>query len=257
MARTGRQTSGTGIYHVSLRGINHQRIFEETEDYEKYLHCLGAVKKQSGFKLYAYCLMGNHIHMLLKEGDEPLSTTMKRLGVRYAYWFNAKYRRTGHLFQDRFKSEPIEDDVYFLTALRYIYQNPVAAGLCEKTDEYEWSSRRFSGKKNGLTDESDLKKIIPLPMIKEKAEELLDEASVSAKRGRRRRFSDQEAEAFMREICGASNAAAFQSLSAERQRRCIKRLWAKRVPIRQQARITGLGKGIVERWTAKGRGGTK
>lgn len=96
--------------------------------------------------------MGNHVHLLLREGKEPLSQIFKRLGVRYVYWYNWKYKRTGHLFQDRFKSEPVEDDTYFLAVLRYIYQNPVKAGLCEKPEEYQWSSYFPSSPYRSLVD---------------------------------------------------------------------------------------------------------
>ena len=124
MPRNARKQSKSGIFHVMLRGINRQVIFQDDEDCEKYLQCLVECQKLSGFQLYAYCLMGNHVHLLLEEKKEPLSQIFKRLGVRYVYWYNWKYKRTGHLFQDRFKSEPVEDDSYFLAVLRYIFQNP-------------------------------------------------------------------------------------------------------------------------------------
>ena len=86
-------------------------------------------KEISGFEMYAFCLMTNHVHLLLRETDEPLEVVFKRIGSRYAYWYNNKYQRIGHLFQDRFKSENVEDDAYFLTVLRYIIQNPMKAGM--------------------------------------------------------------------------------------------------------------------------------
>ena len=88
--------------------------------------------------LYQYCLMDNHVHLLLKTGSESLSHLMKRIGVRYAAYFKWKYHRTGHLFQDRFRSEPVEDDSYLLAVYRYIVLNPVKAGLCEKPGAYPW-----------------------------------------------------------------------------------------------------------------------
>ena len=88
--------------------------------------------------LYNYCLMGNHVHLLLKTGSEPLSHLMKRICVRYAAFFKWKYHRTGHLFQDRFRSEPVEDAAYLLAVYRYITLNPVKAGLCEKPGVYPW-----------------------------------------------------------------------------------------------------------------------
>ncbi len=90
------------------------------------------------------------MHLVLRTGDEPIGTVVKRLGVRYAGWFNRKYGRVGHLFQDRFASVPVEDDAYFLTLLRYVWNNPVEAGLATRADEYRWSSRRLLGEESDL-----------------------------------------------------------------------------------------------------------
>ena len=95
-----------------VRGINQQNIFVEDNDYLKYIDTLREYKKEIAFELYAYCLMGNHLHLLIKEGNEEIGNTMRRIGVSYAYWYNRQYDRSGHLFQGRFKSEPVEDDTY-------------------------------------------------------------------------------------------------------------------------------------------------
>ena len=125
MPRKSRAKSENGIYHIMLRGINKQIIFEDEEDNKKFLEVLKECKDICDFKLFAYCLMGNHIHLLLKVEKEELEQIFKRIGARFVYWYNLKYKRSGHLFQDRFKSEPINDDNYFLNVLHYIHQNPV------------------------------------------------------------------------------------------------------------------------------------
>ena len=140
MARTRRIISSTGTYHIMVRGINRQNIFMADDDYFRYIDALGEYQKEIDFELYAYCLMGNHLHLLIKEGNEEIGSTMKRIGVSYAYWYNWQYNRSGHLFQGRFKSEPVEDDAYFLTVLRYIHQNPIAAGITDDLEKYKWSS---------------------------------------------------------------------------------------------------------------------
>ena len=140
MPRTAREKSHSGIYHVMLRGINKQNIFEETEDYEKLMELLRQSKETDAITLYGYCLMSNHFHLLLAEGKVPLEITMKRLGSKYAVWYNTKYQRVGHLFQDRFKSEAVEDPPYFLTVLRYVHYNPVKAGLVKSPKDYKYSS---------------------------------------------------------------------------------------------------------------------
>ena len=103
MPRKPRQLSSTGIYHVILRSVNQHIIFEEISDYQKFLYILSDCKSYFDVSIYAYCLMDNHIHLLLKEGEEDISVTMKRLEISYVQWYNKKYDRTGPLFQNRYK----------------------------------------------------------------------------------------------------------------------------------------------------------
>jgi len=98
MPRVARIKSESGIYHVMLRAINQQTIFKDDEDCMRFLECLAECKKLSGFELYAYCLMENQVHLLIKEASEPLAQIFKRLGARYVYWYNWKYERSGPLF---------------------------------------------------------------------------------------------------------------------------------------------------------------
>ena len=140
MPRVARIKSKSNIYHIMIRGINQQDIFTDDEDDEKFLVILDHYRQKIELEIYAYCLMGNHVHLLLKEGKEPLSNTIKRIGASYVYYYNWQYDRKGHLFQDRYKSEPVEDDAYFLTVLRYIHQNPLKAGLTNNIASYLWSS---------------------------------------------------------------------------------------------------------------------
>ncbi len=88
MPRVAREKSETGIYHVILRGINRQTIFEDEEDAIKFLQILNKYRQRSECKIYAYCLMGNHVHILIREGKEELGMTMKRMGVSYVHWYN-------------------------------------------------------------------------------------------------------------------------------------------------------------------------
>jgi len=105
MPRVARLKSSTGIYHIITRGINQQNIFSCEDDYERFLNTLIRYSRKSKWEIYAYCLMDNQIHLLLKEGLEPLATTMKKIGTSYVYYYNWQYNRKVHLFQDRFKNE--------------------------------------------------------------------------------------------------------------------------------------------------------
>ena len=135
--RMARVKSNTGVYHLIWRGANRQEIFHDEEDWRMFLNNLKKYKVKLNFSMYAWCLMGNHLHLLMKEGDENISNTMKRIGVSYARYYNRKYRTTGHLFQDRFRSENVEERAYFLTVVRYIHQNPVKAGMVLRPDGME------------------------------------------------------------------------------------------------------------------------
>ncbi len=154
MPRRGRNKSKSGIYHVMVRGINRQNIFDDEEDRQKYITLLQKTKEISQCEFYGYCLMSNHVHMLVREGKEEISQIMKRIGVSYAYWFNGKYERSGHLFQDRYKSESVEDDSYLLAVLRYLHQEPVKTRLVDIIGDYPWSSYNAYIAKNpeGLID---------------------------------------------------------------------------------------------------------
>lgn len=154
MARQPRLQGNTGIYHTMVRGINKRDIFLDDLDRLKFLEILGRMNTEGEYSLYGYCLMSNHVHLLIKEEKDPLHRTMKRIGISYSYYFNKKYKRVGHLFQGRFKSETIETEGSLLNCLRYIHNNPVKAYIVNKPTKFKWSSyNTYIGKEeDGLVD---------------------------------------------------------------------------------------------------------
>lgn len=122
-----------------LRGNERKDIFIDNEDKEKLIKIILHKKADETFKLYAYCIMDNHLHLIVKEQKETISQIIKKIAISYAYYFNNKYKRVGHLFQDRYKSETIEDEPYLLSVIRYIHNNPEKAGITKK-EKYKWSS---------------------------------------------------------------------------------------------------------------------
>jgi len=140
LPRKPREKSETGIYHVMVRGTGQQDIFHKASDYLKYLELIQTISSESHVSILGYCLMTNHVHILVREDSSNLSAFMKRLGVTYAGWYNRKYDKVGHVFQDRFKSECVEDDAYLLTVIRYIHHNPVKALVVSRPEKYQWSS---------------------------------------------------------------------------------------------------------------------
>lgn len=139
MARQARSKSTTGIYHVMLRGNERKPVFLDEEDKQKLIDILLQRKEGSASLLYAYCIMDNHVHLVIQEAQQSLDCFMKRVGVSYAAYFNKKYSRVGHVFQDRFRSKPIEDEAYLLSVIRYIHKNPCSPE-CSTAMDYFWSS---------------------------------------------------------------------------------------------------------------------
>lgn len=143
MPRQRRELGESKIYHIMLRGNEKKYIFHDEEDKKRFINILFEKKLVENFKIYAFCLMNNHMHLLINDDNDELATIMKRITVSYVYYFNRKYNRVGHLFHDRFKSEIIDSDRYLFAVIRYIHNNPVKAGLVEKIDSYKWSSYNY------------------------------------------------------------------------------------------------------------------
>ena len=244
MPRTASEKSESNIYHIMLRGINRQQIFLDDEDRLRFLDVVEKCRKISKFRLHAYCLMGNHIHLLLQTVEEPLEQVMKRIGTRYVVWYNSKYSRTGHLFQDRYKSEPVRQDGYFLTVLRYILNNPVKAGICRKPEDYPYSSAAdyFTG--GGMTDTAFAESLIGHDELMEYLRQPSDDECMDDEPPR---INDKAALEIICDIVGiADPAAALKSVSGCPER-YIRSLRQAGLSIRQISRLTGLSVGIVRK----------
>ena len=144
MPRTARILPEEGIFHVLTRGNNRKEVFHEASDFETYLHILVRIQRRHSFKLYHYCLMTNHVHLLLETTlGHSLSQIMKKLNLTYALYYKKKYGHVGHFWQDRFKSFLVEKDIYLLACAAYIELNPVKAGMTEDPAQYPYSSFSF------------------------------------------------------------------------------------------------------------------
>ena len=163
MARLARQISESGLYHIVFRGVNKQHIFEESLDYIKLKSILKDLKEEMKYEIYVYCFMSNHVHILLKEakmGD--ISLIMKRMLTKYARYYNKKYHRSGALIANRYKSQPVEVDEYFLSVVRYIHQNPVKAHMVNNIEDYPWSSyKEYAFNEIGIADTTFVLEMLP------------------------------------------------------------------------------------------------
>ena len=134
-----RKRSMTRVYHVMLRGNDRQDIFYDNQDYMKFLKLIKITKEKYQCEIYEYCLMANHVHMIIFDCKDVLSKAIQSLAISYSLYFAKKYKKEGHLFQGRFLSKSVETRKYLFTLCRYIHQNPLKANIA-RTEEYKWSS---------------------------------------------------------------------------------------------------------------------
>jgi putative transposase len=143
MSRVQRLEFSGALYHVIARGNEQREVFRDDSDRDLYLERLAHYRDRFRFRLYAYCLMTNHVHLALEVGPVPLSRIVLALHGSYAQRFNQRHQRVGHLFQGRYKAILVQKTAYLLTLIRYIHENPVKAGIVREPSLYRWSSDRF------------------------------------------------------------------------------------------------------------------
>lgn len=254
MPRKAREKSNLCIYHVILRGINKQIIFEDEYDYSQFIGILKYYKKRCGFRLYAYCIMNNHVHLLIENTTDDLEIIMKKIEVKFVRWYNQKYQRTGHLFQDRFKSEPVNDMRYFQTVFRYIHWNPLRAGLETALGSYLWSSyNEYADLDDSFVD---VDKVLDLfSDHKECMDYLHTDSDEKCMEYAPHRLSDLEALDIIRKNTYCDSPSDFQRLEISVRNRYLNVLFEAGISIRQLGRLTGLSRTVISDAVNVGSGG--
>lgn len=141
MGRQRRAVSSTKLYHVVLKSLDSRMMVHDDEDKEIFVRKLFEAQDRGEFRVVAYCLMDNHFHLIIRE-SERLGKSIKRFTVSYVSYYHDKYGTTGHFFENRYYSEPIESEDYLYRAVRYVHQNPQKAGMVKGLADYQWSSYR-------------------------------------------------------------------------------------------------------------------
>jgi len=263
MPRRNREYSPTGIYHVMLRGINSQDLFESPDDYMMFLLILFHLVNrydEDGAALpplctfYCYCLMNNHVHLLIREREEGISDVVKRIGVSYARYYNDKYERNGPLFQDRFRSEPVNSIEYFMTLLRYIHQNPVKSGLVADVRDYQWSSwPEYEGRSDHLLicDTHTVLNRLEADNVYEYVTMLVDDNILDIGDETRSNITDDELKLYIIGMTGLRTSQDVASLSKDERNGILRQLCSYGAGVRQISRVTGVPYGIIYRINSK------
>ena len=156
MPRVPRKSYNTSLFHIIVQGINREYIFKKDEYIEQYLKLMKKYKEIQKIEILAYCIMNNHAHLLLETKDsKELYKFMHKINMLYANYYNKKEKRTGYVFRDRYKSEPIYSEEYLWNCMIYIHMNPVEANMTNDMSKYKYSSyNEYLGQRSIITEES-------------------------------------------------------------------------------------------------------
>lgn len=255
MARTKRKQGFTGVYHVTIRGIDHRQFLEDDDDNRRFMNLLQRrkAKDNGAIELLAYCLMGNHVHLLVRLCKDPhnelntLGSAISAVVGPYAQWYNLKNSRVGPLYDDRFFSVPVDTEQHLSNALIYIHHNPVKANIT-KTLVYKYSSfADYNGKNtSNLVDKAYVESMIDIEWLltanveaAEKAvEELLEKPP---------RWSDKCAKEIIHGVSGCSTVSEFLDLPIDKQITHIATVSSYCVTVNQLNRLTGLSRRFIRK----------
>lgn len=257
MPRKRRIKSSLNCYHIIVRGINKEDIFFDDNDRRKFLKELIDTKEKYNYKILAYVLMPNHMHLVIKEQEKSSSDIMRSLLGRYAVYFNKKYERVGYVFQDRFYSKPIEDDSYMKNVIRYIHLNPEKAGIV-RYEEYKWSSYQcFFQDKSNLISIQDVENIFSKEIEatkdflhvftvfhKEKSIKSVDEEYLEYEI--ERRLEDQELYDILRNMLGEQKLVDMHLYQKEHREKALMDIFKIRgTNCAQISRVTGINRKLI------------
>lgn len=246
MPRCARNLKDSGFYHIMIRGVNKDVIFKDEEDRNLFLRLLHYYNKKLKCKIHAYCLMDNHVHILFEDKSIFVSDFMRNVSSHYAREYNKKYKRVGHLYQERFKSEVVYSEEYLLRVVRYIHRNPEKAGIC-RTDEYKWSSYKeyiykpFIIEKEYILSKFDIKEKIAIKNFKEyvldNKNDKIDNLYFLNK------LTDEQAIELIKNVTKVTNVLDIRKYEKEKRKKMIMEiLKIKNLNDSQIARVLNIGK---------------
>jgi REP element-mobilizing transposase RayT len=245
MPRRARVESSTGIYHVIIRGNNKEWIFREEVYKLKIRHLILAQEDLKLIDLYAWCIMDNHVHIVLRAEKENMFRAMWNINRLFARHYNYKESKVGHVFENRYKSEPVEDEKYLKQVIRYVHNNPVKANIKKQLGHYKWSSYR--GYIEGMYElknvnilkvcfNNDIEAFVKYHTMEDEEEylEIIEDLQIQR---------DERAQRIISEYCNKYNATSISGIhkQVELQEQIIKELIVKsKLPLRRLGKMTGM-----------------
>lgn len=245
MAYERRKRCESEIYHIIARGEGRMLIYEDSFDRVKFLELMRAHRGECSIDLLAWCLMGNHVHLILRGDLSCISKFMEKVERSYARYFNARHDHVGHLFQGRFKSVPIESDGQLLETVRYVHRNPVEGGISESCD-FKWSSySEYIGNADICDTALVLETIGGLGEFKRFHANACDSGVLPARSTRARRLSEGEALDLVSRILRDMGLEAIPTQDKALRDSVLAKMKREGTSIRQIERATGIGRNII------------
>lgn len=237
MARKCRKIGKSGIYHIIIRGNDQQNIFIDQSDRRLMLKRINQYSSQLNLTVFTYCLMTNHVHILVGNANSSISKFMQKLTTSYARCFNLKYERSGHLFQGRFLSKPIETDENFKTVFRYVLQNPQKAGL-------------NTGKNRLWTNFQDLHKNHNVISMFDNIQLLFkflhtENNDICMEFNENKRISDSHCARIIIDIVNIDSPRELKKIEKQNLLRILKKLKTSGLSQNQIARVTGINRKLI------------
>lgn len=247
MARKARRISKIGIYHVILRGFVGDKIFAAASDKQKFIEMLQQYKSICGYQVYGYSILDNHLHLLLHEGSMQLGDIMKRLVVKYVSWYNGAHNRTGRLFYDRYKSEPVENVECLVRNLRFIHQEPVQRGIVIDMNSYQFSSQRCYNDTDGTVDTGHVIDYFGGSLVRfnKFMNELNDDKFMDVEPDK---ITDDELQDQLLRLAAVESAEDLQMLTKARRNKLLKEMKSlSGASIVQLSRVSGFSQSMISR----------
>lgn len=250
MPRAERAVSESGLYHVIAKGDGGKILFAGDDDRREFLKILKRACSEEGVSVIAWCLMDNHVHLVLQDEQRGLSRAMHRIMTTYARHFNRQAGRIGHVFQERFKSKPIESERYLLEAVRYVHNNPAKAGI-SRAENYPWSSyRQYVGDSEARSEEpadvAQTELVLELLGGREGFAEFCRAApNLAYAPPSGKRIPDREMLEVARDALGGADPRDAAAMTPAGRDDVIALLRSRGLSIRQIMRLTGLGRRVI------------
>ena len=252
MSRIARRLAGSGFYHVVIRGNGRRILFEKDEDKEFYLKLLERYGQQYEIEYLAWCLMENHVHLLICDATNSMGKAMHDISGLYASYYNRRHEHVGGVYQGRYSSRPIETDNDLLNVVRYIHQNPLKARLT-KTLDYPWSSYDDYLRGGVLTSTKRVLELLGgVDGFREFCSRMDDDVSKQIEKDSMGRLTDAEALERAKRILGEGLFNKLDRLARRDRDECLYCLFVNGLYVNQIARITGFGRNIVRRACSNG-----